>query len=100
MVSCEGSGVGAEGLRCLAREVQEGVRVVAFAPDTSEASAPSIHIRAATQVISGSTSLMIMLSFFLSFNFPILGVLGEYIARVYRQVEKWPHFGIESEMGF
>jgi len=43
---------------------------------------------------------MIMLSFFLSFNFLVLEVLGEYIARVYREVEKRPHFGIESEVGF
>ena len=44
--------------------------------------------------------MMIMLSFFLSFNFLVLEVLGEYIARVYREVEKRPHFVIESEVGF
>jgi len=43
---------------------------------------------------------MIALAFFLSFNFLILGVLGEYIARVYREVKRRPHFVIESKVGF
>ena len=43
---------------------------------------------------------MIMLSFFLSFNFLILRVLGEYVARDYRKLKKRPHFAMESEVGF
>jgi len=43
---------------------------------------------------------MIMLSFFLSFNFLVLEVLGGCIARVYREVEKRSHLVIETEVGF
>lgn len=50
--------------------------------------------------IPGWTSLMVAISFFGGVQLLMIGVLGEYIGRIYEEVKKRPLYIIESKEGF
>lgn len=52
------------------------------------------------EIVPGWTSLTIALSFFMSFNFILLRILGEYVARIYREVKARPSFLVDEKIGF
>lgn len=50
--------------------------------------------------IPGWASLFILFSFFTGIQFTILGIYGEYIARIYEEVKKRPLYIIDKTIGF
>ncbi len=50
--------------------------------------------------VPGFTSLMIALLFLFGMQFLILGVLGEYVARIYDEAKQRPNFIVQGTIGF
>ncbi len=50
--------------------------------------------------VPGFTSLIIVILFLFSMVFLILGIMGEYIARIYDEVKQRPNFIVRREIGF
>ena len=47
-------------------------------------------------VVTGWTSMMVLILFLFGLNFAFLGVLGEYIGRIFLETKQRPNFIIEQ----
>lgn len=52
------------------------------------------------RVVQGFTTLIVVMLFLFGTLFFILGVIGEYIARIYDEVKQRPNFIVKNEIGF
>ncbi|MCK4859477.1 MAG: glycosyltransferase family 2 protein [Candidatus Omnitrophica bacterium] len=52
------------------------------------------------RVVQGFTTLIVVMLFLFGTLFFILGVMGEYIARIYDEVKQRPNFIVKNEIGF
>jgi dolichol-phosphate mannosyltransferase len=52
------------------------------------------------QVVPGYTSLMTVMLFMFGVLFLFLGIVGEYLSRIYDEVKQRPYFIIKNEIGF
>lgn len=52
------------------------------------------------RVVPGFTTLIIILLFLFGTLFFVLGIIGEYIARIYEEVKQRPNFIVKNEIGF
>jgi ABC-type uncharacterized transport system fused permease/ATPase subunit len=50
--------------------------------------------------VPGYTTMMIVIFFLFGMVFMILGIIGEYIARIYDEVKQRPNFIIKNKAGF
>ncbi len=48
----------------------------------------------------GQNTLVVLLSFFFGMLFLILGIIGEYLARIYDEVKNRPHFVVKHKIGW
>lgn len=52
------------------------------------------------RIVPGFTTLIIVMLFLFGMLFLILGVIGEYIARIYDEVKQRPNYIVKKEIGF
>jgi dolichol-phosphate mannosyltransferase len=50
--------------------------------------------------VPGFTTLIIAMLFLFGMLFMILGIIGEYIARIYDEVKQRPNYIVKREIGF
>jgi polyisoprenyl-phosphate glycosyltransferase len=52
------------------------------------------------RVAPGQATVVTLISFFFGILFLILGVIGEYLARIYDEVKQRPNFIVREKIGF
>jgi glycosyltransferase involved in cell wall biosynthesis len=52
------------------------------------------------RIVPGYTTLIIVMLFLFGMLFLILGIIGEYIARIYDEVKQRPNYIVKKEIGF
>ena len=59
-----------------------------------------LHLSFVPMAPRGVTSLILLMSFFLGFNTMFLGIIGEYIARIYNQGRNRPLYIVDERINF